>query len=92
MLNTTSDGNTERAQQYLKAGDVKPSVLLIDPAFSPAEKRWILEQRVLDLSAELRATEENMASDHPGVAGECLREAQRVLILLDERERSGGPG
>lgn len=87
---TTGKGNTERAQKYLKAGDVQPSMLLIDRSFTPAERRWILEQRVVDLTAELRAAEENMASNRSGVAAESLRDAQRVLLLLDERER-GSP-
>lgn len=81
--NTVVEGATERAQLYLRSGRVKASLLLIDRSLTPDEKRWILEQRVADLSAELRASEENMTSDRPGVAGENLRDAQRALLALD---------
>jgi hypothetical protein len=87
MANTgNQDGRTERAQQYLKAGNVQPSLLLMEAELTRAEKRWILEQRVVDLEAELRASEESMTSPKPGVASESLREAHRALLLLDATE------
>ncbi|MGC4029357.1 MAG: hypothetical protein QM696_10825 [Steroidobacteraceae bacterium] len=80
--------STPRAQQYLKAGHVRPSMLMLDRSFSDEEKRWILEQMVADLEAQLRATEESMNnSAKPGVAGERLRDAQRALLTLGHPQR-----
>jgi hypothetical protein len=84
-------GNTERAQRYLKSAEVKPSALLIEGSLTPIEKRWILEQRILDLDAELRAADENMTSEQPGLASERLREAHRALLLLDAPEDATPP-
>ncbi len=83
-------GNTERAQRYLKSNEVKPSALLIERDLTSGEKRWILQQRIVDLDAELRAADENMTSERTGVASERLREAHRALLLLDAPE-DGSP-
>ncbi len=80
------NGGTERAQRYLKAGELKPSVLLIDHDLTPLEKRWILEQRIVDLDAELRAADESMTSQRTDAASERLRDAHRALLLLDAPE------
>lgn len=80
------EGRTEQAQQYLKNGNVKPSLLLMETGLSRDEKRWILEQRIVDLDAELRASGESMTSPATGVASESLREAHRALLLLDATE------
>jgi hypothetical protein len=80
------DGRTERAQQYLKSGNVQPSLLLMESSLTRAEKRWILEQRILDLDAEVRASDESMTSPKPGTASESLREAHRALLLLEATE------
>jgi hypothetical protein len=82
-MEENQEGRTERAQHYLKSGNVQPSLLLMESSLTRAEKRWILEQRVLDLDAEIRASNENMTSPTPGAASESLREAHRALLLLD---------
>lgn len=81
-----TEGRTERAQRYLEAGRVEPSQLLVDNALTRPEKRWILEQRIVDLEAQLRASEESMTSPRAGVASEQLREAHRARLVLDETE------
>lgn len=82
----SKEGRTDRAQQYLKTGNVQPSSLLMETALTRAEKRWILEQRIVDLDAELRASGESMTSPTTGAASESLREAHRALLLLDATE------
>jgi hypothetical protein len=84
------NGGTERAQRYLKAGEIKPSALLLEHDLTPREKRWILKQRIVDLDAELRAADESMTSQRTDVASERLREAHRALLLLDAPE-DGSP-
>lgn len=86
VTDSTVEGRTERAQQYLKAGNVQTSLLLMESKLTRAEKRWILEQRILDLDAEVRASDESMTSPQPGAASEHLREAHRALLLLDATE------
>lgn len=83
-----SDVNTDKAQRYVRLqvmrdGKFHPADLLLDETLNHDEKVWILEQRIQDMTAELRAAEENMARDAPGgTSAEKLREAQRTLTLL----------
>jgi hypothetical protein len=86
MAEENEEGRTERAQQYVKSGNVQPSLLLMESSLTRAEKRWILEQRIVDLDAELRASGESMTSPKTGVASERLREAHRALLLLEATE------
>lgn len=80
---------SRKAQRFLRlevmrSGDFHYADLLLDEALTAEEKVWVLEQRIQDLCAELRASEENMTSDKPGDAAEKLREAQRTLQKLQE--------
>ena len=83
-----TDVNTDKAQRYVRLqvmrdGKFHPADLLLDETLSHEEKVWILEQRVQDMTAELRASEESMSRDAPaGTSAEKLREAQRTLTLL----------
>lgn len=75
-------GCTERAQELLRKGPVKPEWILFDGVLSTDEKRWMLRQQIADLEAELRASEENMTRAGQGDAGERLRVAQEALASI----------
>lgn len=83
-----TDVDTDKAQRYVRLqvmrdGKFHPAELLLDETLTHEEKVWILEQRIQDMNAELRAAEENMTLDAPsGSSAEKLREATRTLELL----------
>jgi hypothetical protein len=57
-----------------------PEQLASDARISPSVREWLLGQWAEDLTAQLRASDENMASDEPGRAGDLLR---RVYVCLE---------
>jgi hypothetical protein len=57
-----------------------PEHLASDARISPGVREWLLGEWAEDLMAELRASDENMASDEPGRAGDLLR---RVHVCLE---------
>lgn len=77
--------------EVMRSGDYHYSDLLLDEKLSPEEKVWVLEQRIQDLDAELRAADENMADGGPDCdSAECntaekLREARRTLQQLQSQ-------
>ena len=58
-----------------------PEQLASDARISPSVREWLLGEWAEDLMAELRASDENMASDEPGRAGDLLR---RVHVCLEK--------
>jgi hypothetical protein len=62
------------------SGFESPEQLAGDARISPSVREWLLNQWAEDLKAQLRASDENMASDEPGRAGELLR---RVHVSLE---------
>jgi hypothetical protein len=91
----SDDVNTEKAQRYVRLqvmrdGTFHPADLLLDEILTNDEKAWILGQRIEDMSAELRASEESMNRDAPdGTAAERLRDAQRTLLYLQALPPAG---
>ena len=57
-----------------------PEQLASDARISPSVREWLLGEWAEDLKAQLRASDESMASDEPGRAGELLR---RVHVSLE---------
>ena len=57
-----------------------PEQLAGDARISPSVREWLLGEWAEDLMAQLRASDENMASDEPGRAGDLLR---RVHVCLE---------
>ncbi len=57
-----------------------PEQLAGDARISPSVREWLLNEWAEDLKAQLRASDENMASEQPGRAGELLR---RVHVCLE---------
>ena len=57
-----------------------PEALVTDPTLSAAQKLARLEQWEEDLKAGLRATDESMTSNNPGLSGALL---QRVMACLE---------
>jgi hypothetical protein len=80
--------NTDKAQrhvrlQVMRDGKFHPADLLLDETLTNEEKKWILEQRIEDMTSELRASDESMTREAPGgSSAERLRDAQRTLQLL----------
>ena len=63
-------------------GSFDAAGLLLDDSLSHAEKVWILRQRILHISAELRAANTNRTAVQPDLVAERLREAQRMLLVV----------
>lgn len=63
------------------SGFESPEQLASDARISPSVREWLLGEWAEDLMAELRASDENMASDEPGRAGDLLR---RVHVCLEK--------
>ena len=61
-------------------GFESPEQLAGDARISPSVRESLLWQWAEDLRAQLRASDENMASGDPGAAGEMLR---RVHLCLE---------
>jgi hypothetical protein len=61
-------------------GFVSPEQLAGDARISPSVREWLLGEWAEDLMAQLRASDENMASDEPGRTGDLLR---RVRVCLE---------
>ena len=57
-----------------------PEQLASDARISPSVREWLLGEWAEDLTAQLRASDENMPSDEPGRAGDLLR---RVHVCLE---------
>ena len=57
-----------------------PEQLASDARISPSVREWLLGEWAEDLKAQLRASDERMASGQPGRSGELLR---RVRICLE---------
>ena len=57
-----------------------PEQLAGDARISPSLREWLLGEWAEDLVAQLRASDENMASEEPGCAGDLLR---RVHVCLE---------
>jgi hypothetical protein len=51
-------------------------------------REWLLGEWAEDLMAQLRASDENMASDEPGRAGDLLRRVHVCLERLAPPESS----
>jgi len=64
-----------------------PELLVTDPALSATQKLARLEAWEEDLKAGLRATDESMTSDNPGLSGALL---QRVMACLDQLRDAQG--
>jgi hypothetical protein len=62
------------------SGFESPEQLAGDARISPSVREWLLGEWAEDLMAQLRASDENMASDEPGRAGDLLR---RVHVCLE---------
>jgi len=62
------------------SGFESPEQLAGDARISPSVREWLLNQWAEDLKAQLRASDESMASEQPGRAGELLR---RVHVCLE---------
>ena len=62
------------------SGFESPEQLAGDARISPSVREWLLNEWAEDLKAQLRASDENMASEQPGSAGELLR---RVSVCLE---------
>jgi len=58
-----------------------PEQLARDARISPSVREWLLNEWGADLKAQLRASDESMASEQPGRAGELLR---RVHVCLEQ--------
>jgi hypothetical protein len=58
-----------------------PEQLARDARISPSVREWLLNEWAADLKAQLRASDESMASEQPGRAGELLR---RVHVCLEQ--------
>ena len=63
------------------SGFVSPEQLAGDARISPSVREWLLGEWAEDLMAELRASDESMASDEPGRTGDLLR---RVHVCLEK--------
>jgi hypothetical protein len=61
-------------------GFESPEQLAGDARISPGVREWLLNEWAEDLKAQLRASDESMASNEPGRAGELLR---RVHVCLE---------
>jgi len=62
------------------SGFESPEQLAGDARISPSVREWLLNEWAEDLKAQLRASDESMASEQPGRAGELLR---RVHVCLE---------
>ena len=62
------------------SGFESPEQLAGDARISPSVREWLLGEWAEDLKAQLRASDESMASEEPGRAGELLR---RVHVSLE---------
>lgn len=62
------------------SGFESPEQIAGDARISPGVREWLLGEWAEDLVAQLRASDENMASDEPGQAGDLLR---RVHVCLE---------
>ena len=65
-----------------------PEQLAGDARISPSVREWLLGEWAEDLMAQLRASDENMASDEPGRAGDLLRRVHVCLERLAPPESS----
>jgi len=65
-----------------------PELLVTDPALSATQKLARLEAWEEDLKAGLRATDESMTSDNPGLSGALL---QRVMACLEQLRSAEKP-
>lgn len=69
------------------SGFESPEQLAGDARISPSVREWLLNEWAEDLKAQLRASDENMASEQPGCAGELLR---RVNVCLERLSPPAG--
>ena len=77
---TASTGTVRPLPSHYGAFD-SPEQLAGDARISPSVREWLLGEWAEDLMAQLRASDENMASDEPGRAGDLLR---RVHVCLEQ--------
>ena len=56
--------------------------LMLDESLSHEEKVWILRQRILHLTAQMRAAATNQKTEACAATAERLREAQRTLLFV----------
>lgn len=77
---TPATASTVRPLPSHYGGFESPEQLAGDARISPSVRESLLWQWAEDLTAQLRASDENMASEEPGVAGEMLR---RVHLCLE---------
>lgn len=64
------------------SGFESPEQLAGDARISPSVRESLLHQWAEDLKAQLRASDENMASDQPGLTGDVLRRVQVCIEAL----------
>ena len=69
------------------SGFESPEQLAGDARISPSVREWLLGEWAEDLMAQLRASDENMASDEPGQTGDLLR---RVHVCLERLSPPAG--
>jgi hypothetical protein len=67
-------------------GFESPEQLASDARISPSVREWLLGEWAEDLMAQLRASDENMASEEPGRAGDLLRRVHVCLQRLTPPE------
>lgn len=70
------------------SGFESPEQLAGDARISPSVREWLLGEWAEDLKAQLRASDESMASEQPGRAGELLRRVHVCLERLAPPESS----
>jgi len=68
------------------SGFESPEQLAGDARISPSVREWLLNEWAEDLKAQLRASDESMASEQPGRAGELLRRVHVSLQRLSPPE------
>lgn len=66
-----------------------PETIVSDARLSLDEKLRLLGEQILDLEAELRASEENMTSPEPGQAADRLQRAKRLHLALAAEHGQG---
>lgn len=59
-----------------------PESIAADASLSPLEAARLLDEMILDLEAQLRASEEGMSSSQPGKSGQLLRRAHECRETL----------
>ena len=69
------------------SGFVSPEQLAGDARISPSVREWLLGEWAEDLKAQLRASDESMASEQSGRSGELLR---RVHVCLERLSPPAG--